>query len=250
VETPRAPLLKSLLATDRKAAFERLVAMQDPSSAKLAAEVAVSCGLYADSTFPRTLARIEAGMQPSHVKALQRETAHRERAKCIGFEERDIDRGIELERFAHENGEPRTFAYGIAPTWSMPERIAAAQQAALLNDSVALREIGIFFIRRPDVPDGFRYDLGDGAGVSNRIIRDAFFLAACHYGDDCGPSNGQLAARCVNAGWCEVSSLEESFIRYTYSPAAAERLLYARQVVLSGIHTGRWPPGLWNPAWQ
>ena len=241
------PYLKELQSADRKAAFERLAALGNPIAAKTAFELSMACALYGDTTYASTLQRIEAGLQPPEVKAQQKAIAARERAKCAGFDSAAFSKGNELVRFAYEKGDPRGFALIMPAKGPIPEYIAAAQEASRLNDPLALREIGGFFMRRPDVPRSVTYDLGDGLGVRSEIIRDAFYLAACAHGEDCGPNNGQLSARCVNAGFCQASSLEESFLRYTYSPADADRLLYAKHVVLTAIQTGRWPPHFWDP---
>jgi hypothetical protein len=104
----------------------------------------------------------------------------------------------------------------------------------------------MFFIGRPDVRQGDHFELGDGSAVSAPILRDAFFLAACEFGEDCGPDNVYVSARCVNMGYCELPNVE-AMLRYTYSPADVQRLMAARQVILTGIQTGQWPSNFWNP---
>jgi hypothetical protein len=235
------PYLKEMQSSERKASFDRLAALGNSIAAKTAAELAVACALYGDKTYESTLERIEAGRHPAAIKAQQRAVAARERAKCVGFDLAAFSKADDLSRFAHEKRDPRSLVLELPHKGPIPDRIAAAQDASRLNDPVAIREIGMFFMSRPDVPRSITYDLGDGLGVRSEIVRDAFFLA------DCGPNNVQLSARCVNAGFCQATSLEESFLRYTYSPADADRLLHAQQVVLTGLQTGRWPANFWDP---
>jgi hypothetical protein len=47
--------------------------------------------------------------------------------------------------------------------------------------------------------------LRDGTAVSRRIIFDALVLAACSFGDNCGPER-VFRSRCVNMGQCDSAS--------------------------------------------
>ena len=79
------------------------------------------------------------------------------------------------------------------------------------------------------------------------MLRDAFWLAACDYGADCGAGSSYIATKCVGAGYCGSASLEDLFIQYNYPPAEAERLQAARRAVMNGLRTGQWPENFWNP---
>src|SRR5258708_6165602 len=165
------PYLNELRTSDRRAAFSRLVALNDPIAAKTAADLAIACHLYGDQTYARTLQRIEAGQQRPDIKAVQRATAERERAKCIGYDSDSFSRATEMSRYVHEKGDPRGVAFNMPLTTApIPERIAAAQEAARLSDPLALNEVGMFFAARHDVPAGFEFDLGNGTTAQKVIL--------------------------------------------------------------------------------
>jgi hypothetical protein len=181
------------------------------------------------------------------VKAKQRAVAEQQRRSCIGFDLSMLSMGVELARFAYRSGVLHAFAWYIPADAPAPDLIARAQAAAALQDPVALREVADFFARRVDSTASTTYDLGDGLFVTRNIIRDAFYLAACEFGDDCGPSNRHVTGRCVDAGWCDAGSLADLYLTYAYPPADADRLMRTRDVIVAGVRIGHWPSGLWHP---
>jgi hypothetical protein len=234
-------------ATDRRSVFDRLAAIRDPSAALAAARLAERCHLYADNTFASTLKRIDQGAQSPTTKAAQKAVAQRERAKCVGFTSERFAKTRDLEKYVYEVGDPRGLRYDLPINGApIPKRIAMAQAAARTDDPAALDEVGMFFASRSDVRKGAMFDLGNGVGVSSGMIRDAFFLAACSYGDDCGAASEMVTARCVVGGYCEATTLEESLMRYGYTPAEADKLNAAVTVVLDGVKTGAWPADFWS----
>jgi len=235
------------LQDDRRAAFTRQVQRGDAYSAKLAAELALSCERYADHTFASTLHRIEGANRPVSVKAKQKAVAEQQRRSCIGFDLAALSTAVELARLAYRSGDLHAFAWYIPADASLPELIARAQAAAALQDPVALREVAVFFERRVDSTASTTYDLGDDLFVTRNIIRDAFYLAACEFGDDCGPSNPHVTGRCVDAGWCDAGSLGDLYLAYAYPPADADSLLRTRDLIVAGVRSGHWPSGLWHP---
>jgi hypothetical protein len=243
------PYWAEMMSPNRTATFRRLAALDDPAAAMTAYEISIYCGLYWDEAYPKTLAKIESGTAKPGLKAKQRQAAEKQRSKCVGFTAEDLKLGRERYRYVFEKGDPRGVAFDL-PTSGVPipDRIAIAQAAAQLKDPLAIREVGAFFLRRADLPGGNNatIDLGDGTAVSRRVIFDAFVLAACSFGDNCGPDHVYVAARCVNMGRCDSANIEDAFIYYNYSPADSERLLAAHQMVLNGLRTGQWPSTFWT----
>jgi hypothetical protein len=234
-------------STNRRATFERLAAIADPSAALAAVHLAEMCALYADETFAATLRRIDATKAPPSTKATQRATAERERTKCVGFTNDMLAKHSALNKFVYDKGDPRGLRYDMPIKASpVPDRIAMAQAAIAMNDPVALEEVGKFFVGRSDVTRNALYDLGNGIAVSTGTIRDAFFLIACGYGIDCSAQSPYIAARCVTAGQCDAVSFEDYLFRYQYTPAEADRVNAARQAIQEGMRTGHWPPGFWD----
>jgi hypothetical protein len=202
------PYWAEMMAPNRTATFRRLAALDDPAAAMTAYEISIYCGLYWDDAYPKTLAKIESGTAKPEIKAKQREAADKQRSKCVGFTAEDLNKGIERYRYVFEKGDPRGVAFNLPhSSVPIPDRIALAQAASQLKDPLAIREVGAFFLRRADLPGGNNaaMDLGDGTAVSRRIIFDALVLAACSFGDNCGPER-VFRSRCVNMGQCDSAS--------------------------------------------
>jgi hypothetical protein len=81
------------LQDDRRAAFTRQVQRGDAYSAKLAAELALSCERYADHTFASTLHRIEGANRPVSVKAKQKAVAEQQRTELHWIRPRGAEHG-------------------------------------------------------------------------------------------------------------------------------------------------------------
>jgi phage protein U len=240
------PYWAELDASDRLAAFRRLVTIDDPAAVVMAHEVAMWCGKYADHLYSRTLDEIEAQSAAPHVKAKQLARATRERSRCVGFGDKEIVLEGQRYRALLPKHGPRTVGMG-EPTGpgQAPEILASLREAATLEDPLAIENLGRFMLniwsRRHET-----YDIGDGTRVSPVMMNAAFMLAACEYGRDCGPDSGFLVAQCVNAGRCEVSSVEELYVRYwrEFRLGDPSDLLATRDMVLRGIRTGQWPRDL------
>lgn len=225
--------------------FRRLsaVANTDPAAAAYAADLLASCGHFTDITFNRTVDRIERAPTAGAVKERQLQVARNHRTRCQGIGPQEQGTEVELRKRAAAAGDPRGLSeLARRLGYNSQEVIDLAMRGAATQDPLAMREIGMYFAPRSA---SLAIDLGDGRTATVQQIRDAWFLAACSFGEPCDQSNGMLAARCVLSGWCEASSLEESYLRYSHSPASAETLLHARDVIVRGVTTGVWPPGFW-----
>ncbi len=240
--------LAARYAPERTAAFDRFSASKDPAELAAAADIADECAVFSDHLFEQTLANIEKGGMAARIKAQQRETVELERTRCAGFDAERLARGARIRRALAKEGDIRMFAWSMPQGGQpIPEVVAIAQRAAGSGDPLAILQVGNFFANRNDIAPGIEYDLGDGLAVPRNVLRDAFSLAACDFGVDCGARSGYVANRCVGAGYCGSASLDDLFRHYSYSPAEAARLEAARQVVLTGLRTGQWPTNFWNP---
>jgi len=231
-------------ATDRRATFEKLSQISDPIAAYTAAQLARRCGLYGDGTYAATLRRIE--QQPIETQAARKTAAQRERSKCVGVDLNTFSRATQLMQYVSESGNPRRLTTMMGNPQAIQEQITVAQQAAATMDPLAIEEVGLFFAGRHDFLPDQTVDLGNGLRVTPSMMRDAFLLAACSFGEDCGADNSLVTSRCVNIGFCGARSLEESLTTYTYAPADAERVVAARDIVVRAIQTGQWPDGFWS----
>jgi hypothetical protein len=76
--------------------------------------------------------------------------------------------------------------------------------------------------------------------VDPRAFHDAWQLAACELGANCGPDNGQLAHACAYEGRCGVDNLRDYFFYYGHSPAQSQNVGEYSQQILNAIRTGDW----------
>lgn len=127
------------------------------------------------------------------------------------------------------------------------EILEVARRAAETKEPLALRDLGMFFAMRPDSRGrDVGYEVEQGITASAQQVRDAWFLAACEFGEICDRSHPIYAGRCMNEGWCDTPTLEENFLKYSYAPAEAEALLAARATIVRSLRTGVWPERFWS----
>lgn len=88
-----------------------------------------------------------------------------------------------------ERNDPRGVAINLP--FTMPDDAFALAKAAVdLKDPYAIREVGTYFLGRIDLGRNPVYDPG-GLQASPRMMHDAFTLAACAYGGDCGQGSAR-----------------------------------------------------------
>ncbi|APV48231.1 hypothetical protein BWI17_00175 [Betaproteobacteria bacterium GR16-43] len=226
---------------ERIAAFRRLMAIDDPIAVVMANEIAMWCFRYADHMHAKIFAEIEAQGTTGEIKARQLALAMRERSRCVGFGQEDYNRiGERWGALLKEQG-PRTVGTGEPKgPWQFPAILLSLREAATLEDPLAIENLGVFASQR--LSGRFpMFDLGDGTMVTPRMMHAAFMLAACEYGRDCGPDGNFLVMQCVMTARCDAADLEQFYLRYWFPPGGEGHLLATRDMVLTGLATGRWP---------
>ncbi|QJR10123.1 hypothetical protein DSM104443_01177 [Usitatibacter rugosus] len=233
-------------ATNRTEAYLRLVGNNDPAAIMVRDQLAGSCSNFVYSGVARAnAAAIEALTNPVD-KAKRKAVYDRIATMCRDFPFLEYGtQRTEVMRGLVASGDPRALLREPIEKDFGARKIAAAEAVAATKDPLALQEMGAFFHRRPDRGRDYQYDLGDGTKVGVPVIRDAFLMASCDFGNQCTADSGFVSVRCVTEGKCDATSVEDYLLRYNYPPAEAERLLAARQVIVRGINTGNWPPGFW-----
>jgi hypothetical protein len=244
-EVPRDnPYWVETRASNLTEAFRRVAASDDPAALAVSRAIMEQCSLFTDVMYPRTVARIKASPLKDDKKQRQLSAAQRGRARCEGFTDQDVTKSTERSALLTQSKDPRAVASDLLMT-QPAEAFASAKAAAQLKDPFAIQEVGNYFFNRIDLPRSYEYDLGDGLIIGRRAIMDAFNLAACEFGTDCGADNVFVLSQCIALGYCDSGSLQETYAQYRYSPADFQRLAAARDVVLRGLRTGEWPTNFW-----
>jgi hypothetical protein len=229
-------------------AFARLTASTDPAAWANALEILGSCSWSADHLYDQTLRTIDADSKDEASKRMRRDVAALQRAHCSGVGKAQFDEYTRLRKRLAESGDPHAIAeLGREMRPEDRDRVVGlAQDAAQTREPVAMNALGMFFVQRADSGVSTRWQLADGSTATSSELRDAFFLAACDVGEDCGPTNGMVQARCISAGWCDSTTLEDSLTRHHAEDVDVGRVAAARTTIRQGLASGQWPPGFWT----
>jgi len=80
----------------------------------------------------------------------------------------------------------------------------------------------------------------DERPIDQRAFYDAWALAACNAGYDCGPSNNTLLNGCAQNGNCGAQNLEEYLYFYGNSPQQSQLINQYRSHLISAMQSGDW----------
>ena len=80
----------------------------------------------------------------------------------------------------------------------------------------------------------------DERPIDQRAFYDAWTLAACTTGYDCGPTNNTLLNGCVQNGNCGSQSLEEYLYFYGNSPQQSQLINEYRSQLIRAMQGGDW----------
>lgn len=80
----------------------------------------------------------------------------------------------------------------------------------------------------------------DERPIDQRAFYDAWALAACNSGYDCGPTNNTLLNGCVQNGNCGAQSLEEYLYFYGNSPQQSQLINEYRSQLIRAMQGGDW----------
>jgi hypothetical protein len=120
----------------------------------------------------------------------------------------------------------------------------AAQRLASLRDPLVIQNLSAYFDTRDS---SHRWPLESSMDlVSGKDLGMAWRLAACEYGADCSMQSEELVALCVHKGQCNAEDRVSLYSRYAATPEQFARVLQLRQMILVGLATNQWPPGMWQ----
>jgi hypothetical protein len=161
--------------------------------------------------------------------------AEKFKAECAGFErlQGSTDLIADLRAGAAEGGFPGTQAMqlsGLHRSGKVAE--AASRMVALLEGPVdyeVVNGLANYFSTRYS-----ELQFGDHK-PRQQLYADAWRLVMCDYGMDCSGNSRGLNVMCMQQGACGVSSLEEYYGRFRYSPADFDELSRMRAQLNSGL---------------
>ena len=214
-----------------RARMEETISQKDPTRDKrLAAYEAVS-------TAPRACEGFQGvSINPAEIRALMARAAEqgdpRARARLV---EMDVwapmlgpDGNLDMRMGTQEMKLPKI----------SDEQLEAIRQAAASNDPAVLAVAGRLLAST-------MADLQIRAGpeerpVDPRTFLDAWMLAACDAGGDCGPGHPLIAGGCISFGNCDARDLREYLFYYAHSPQQSQQLAEYQVQIARAIQSGNW----------
>jgi hypothetical protein len=231
-------------------AYSQLAGSPDPAAWLSAQDLAMSCAWGADFIYEHTLRKIDAESKSESERQLRRQAAAAQNQRCKGLGADEINTGRrELGRRLAQSGDPHGIGEmgGDMRPQNRERLLALARQAAETREPLVMDSLATFFMERLDARfDSRQWEIADGQTVISAELRDAFLLAACDLGQDCGPTNPLVESRCINSGWCDSTTLEDSLTRHHADDVDPARVAAARETILQGLQTGEWPAGFWS----
>lgn len=118
------------------------------------------------------------------------------------------------------------------------EQIASLQRAAQSGDPVAVATVGRILASTMN-------DLAIRAGPADRAVdprvwSDAWRLAACDMGANCGTESAVVLYACAMQGNCGAQDLREHLFFFEHSPQQSQRLQEYETQLLQAVRTGDW----------
>jgi hypothetical protein len=254
-----------------KPIYDRLSqsAARTPEESYVLAEILRVCGdAAATVSFPRADMREEA--KASFAASISEKDPAREKrvaawtrmteSRCIGFEGLKTSAGeiralldkaaaggdakararvVEKDIWASVVGPGGTMQRTEMSTPSITDaQLATLREAVASNDPQALMIAG-------RVLSSTMSDLSIRAGpqerpVDPRAFYDAWNLAACDAGYDCGPTSPQMLMACSAQGNCDAQDLREYLFYYNNSPQQSQLVVEYQSQIARAIQTGDW----------
>ena len=149
---------------------------------------------------------------------------------------------VELDMWAPILGPDGNLRFGVPGAPMMPSMSEA--QLATVRESLASGDPTVITIAGRILSNSIA-DLQiragpDEATVDLRVFRDAWMLAACDAGRDCGPGHEHMVSGCMSFGNCEARDLREYYFFYDHSPQMSQRVAEYHARISSAIRTGDW----------
>lgn len=179
--------------------------------------------------------------------------------RCAGIEAVTTEAAIrELLRQAAESGDAKARARLVEKDlWSQlaanedtaARRMAARpaitdSQLSTLRQAVESRDVGAFMIAGR-VFSSTLADLTVRAGpdersAETRLLQDAWLLAACELGTNCGRDSGRLLYACAMNGECGAADLREYLFFYAHSPQQSQLVNEYAAALVRAARSGDW----------
>jgi len=191
-----------------------------------------------DTMFKRT-----GACRDLHALRITREQARNLMVKAAeAGDPRARARLVELDMWAPILGPDGNLRFGVPGAQMMPSMSDA--QLATLRESLASADPTVIAIAGRILSNSIA-DLQIRAGqqeatVDLRVFRDAWMLASCDAGRDCGPGHEHIISGCMSFGNCEAQDLREYYFFYDHSPQMSQRVAEYHTRISSAIRTGDW----------
>jgi hypothetical protein len=115
---------------------------------------------------------------------------------------------------------------------------AALREAIASNDPYVLMTAGRLLA---STKNDFAIQAGpDQRPIDPRAFFDAWNLAACDAGADCGPNHATLLGGCAILGNCDAHDLREHLFFYSHSPQQSQLIAAYQSQIANAIRTGDW----------
>lgn len=231
--------------------LQMLLDSNDPSAWRIAARLMQQCSMV---LLPMST-RDSMSRTPASLRPMQENLLAELKSRCEGVTPEMQDRAWKLMPQLLDAGD--LDARISHAEWRDPSVRAPLGQDVRANlnsqDPVALDVASHYFAALS--ANGFGSVSFEGQVYTTSQMRDAFALAACDFGADCGPRSEHAIATCVRAGWCGESLQDRLFLQYgqelpQYNLTTAQfaAVLHARDVIVRSVASGTWPEGFWTPA--
>jgi hypothetical protein len=117
-------------------------------------------------------------------------------------------------------------------------QVNALRQAAQSGDPEALLTVGRLF--SSTMADLVIRAGPEGRPIDNRVFQDAWILAACEMGLECGADNRTMLYGCAMQGNCDATDLRQYLFYYQHSPQQSQRLYEYQNQIARAIRGGDW----------
>jgi hypothetical protein len=114
------------------------------------------------------------------------------------------------------------------------EAVSIAQQLLRNPNADVVHGLIAYFGQRADP-----WTIGDGV-YTRELSADAWRLAACNWGGDCGPSNRDIRVACIAENNCQAQTFSEYLQQYRYPPADFATLQRLSNTITSSVATQNW----------
>jgi hypothetical protein len=159
--------------------------------------------------------------------------------KCRGFPKQDGKESTRLFNQAALLNDPAGVAGRLSELYrgGQQEEAASIAQQLLRNPNGDLAPGLIRYFSERKEP----WVIGENGTVNRReISEEAWTLAACSWGADCGPTSNGLQFTCITQGICQVASYDDYLQRYRLSPSDYQTVVQLANQITSAVAAQNW----------